>query len=83
VVWKEPELPPVQKMPRKRSSKGSSLLGRAIGGVAGLAMGTTSALGLVRALRDTSGQASPFMALALLLPTVVLIRYALTGQIRM
>jgi len=78
----EPKLPPVEKMPRKRVETPPSYAARGVALCAGIALGVSSAMGIYRAFSDSSGQQSPFMALALLLPTVILVRYALTGQIK-
>ena len=83
MVWRPPELPPMQKMPRERKPKPPSKLARLLGGIAGVAFLVTSVVSLIRALQDTSGKSSPVMALAILMPAVILIRYALTGQIKM
>jgi len=80
VVWKEPKLPPVEKMPRARRDKRPSPVGRALGGVAGCVLGFSALRTIQQSFGDS--QASPFMGLALLLPTVILIRYAVTGVIK-
>jgi hypothetical protein len=82
-LLKPPQLPPVQKMPRRRAQQRNNPVGRAVAGLAGAAFGFTALLGVWRALSDTSGRSSPFMALAMLLPATMLVRYALTGQIKM
>ncbi len=83
MAWRPPELPPLQKMPRKRPNAGKpSLFGRAVAGLAGIAFGVSGLLGAYNAFRDTSGQGSPFGAFAMLMPAALLIRYALTGQIK-
>ena len=83
MVWRPPELPKMEKMPPRREKKKPSIAGRALAAVAGLAFGVISAIGVYKALQDRSGQMSPFSSLALLIPTAVLIRYALTGQIKL
>ncbi len=80
--WKPPELPEVQKLPKKRATQKPSVAGRIVGGMAGVALLMSSVIGLYNALRDKTGSANPFMALAVLLPAVILIRYALTGVIK-
>lgn len=79
--WRPPELPPVQKMPR-RKKKQPSHVGRAFVGLVGLILLFSCALGLYRSFGDKTGAASPFASLAGLLPAIVMIRYALTGQIK-
>jgi len=73
-------------MPRKREkSRGSSYLGRLVGLVAGIALLVSAGLGLYRNLDGSGGSGggrSPFMSLALLLPAIILLRYAATGQIK-
>ena len=80
--WKPPELPKSEKLPARRAAKGPNYGGRVLAAVAGVAFATAAALGFMRALQASTGQSSPFMSLALLLPTVVLLRYALTGKIK-
>lgn len=76
------ELPPVQKLPSRQQPKGKRPLARTLAGLGGLIFVALSLIGLVRSLQSSAGK-SPFMALALLLPAAVLIRYAWTGEIRM
>ncbi len=76
------ELPKVQKLPRQQQPKGKKPVARTIAGLAGLVFIVISMLGLTQALQSSSGK-SPFMALALLLPAAVLLRYAWTGVIKM
>ena len=81
--WQPDSLPPPQKMPRRRPDSGKpSPFGRLVAGVAGLAFGISGLLGVYQALQDASGKSSPFTALAALLPAALLVRYALTGQIK-
>ena len=81
--WEEPKPPPVEKMPRRRETPPGPKIGtRIVAALAGIAVGTSCLMGLSRALTDTSGQGSPFMSLALLLPTIMLFRYAITGKIK-
>jgi hypothetical protein len=75
--WKEPELPPVQKLPRKKK-KPPSYGGRIFVGVVGAILLVSCAVGIWGAINDKTGARSPFAALAGLLPAVV----ALTGQIK-
>jgi hypothetical protein len=82
MLLRRPELPKSEKMPPPRKKKSASIGARAVGAVAGLALGFSSAWGTYHAFLDRSGQASPFGPLALMIPTAVLIRYALTGQIK-
>jgi hypothetical protein len=80
--WKPPELPKSEKMPVRRRSTGPGLGSRLLAGVAGLAFGLVTVLGFSRALEAETGRSSPFASLAMLLPTVLLVRYALTGKIK-
>ncbi len=79
--WKEPELPPIQKLPKKKK-KPPSYGGRAFVGVVGLVLLVSCGFGIWGAITDKTGTRSPFAALAGLLPAIVMIRYALTGQIK-
>lgn len=83
--WREGQLPPVEKMPARRTAPESSprLVRRALAAVAAVALGITGAVSLYGALQDSSGRSSPFMALAMLLPVIILLRYAWTGEIKM
>ncbi|HHH10661.1 MAG TPA: hypothetical protein ENK23_01105 [Sorangium sp.] len=82
--WEPEQLPPPQKMPRRRPNHGKpSRLGRAVAGVAGLSFAISGMLGVYQAMQDTSGKSSPFTALYALLPAMLLVRYALTGQIKL
>ncbi len=80
--YKPPKLPPVQKMPQRRQRPRISPAGRMLAAVAGLALITASGLGLWRAVSNASGPGNPVLPLALLLPAVILLRYAATGQIK-
>jgi len=51
--------------------------------VAGIAFGITALVSLSRALQDTTGKANPIMAFAMVLPTVLFVRYALTGKLKL
>lgn len=51
-------------------------------GLVGLILLFSCGLGLYRSLGDKTGTMSPFASLAGLLPAIVMIRYALTGQIK-
>lgn len=53
-----------------------------IAGVAGLILLVSGGIGVWRALQDRTGTASPFAALAVLIPAVMMIRYAFTGEIK-
>jgi hypothetical protein len=83
VTWRDPEIPPIQKLPRPRGPKQPTTIGRVVAGIAGLAFGASALFGLWRALHDASGRATPFGPLAMLIPAALLARYALTGQIRL
>ncbi len=79
--WRPPELPPVQKMPQK-VKKPPSYSGRAAVGLLGVILLVSCAVGIYSSITDKTGARSPFAALAGLLPAVVMVRYALTGQIK-
>lgn len=79
--WREPQLPKAQKLPKKKK-KPPSYGGRIFVGVVGLILLVSCAVGIYGAINDKTGAKSPFAALAGLLPAVVMIRYALTGQIK-
>jgi len=83
LVWKPQQLPPVQRPKRKREKSGPGPVKRALGGLVGVAFVVSAGFSLWRALQDTSGQSSPFMALIMLMPAGIFIRYAITGQIKM
>lgn len=78
--WREPELPPVQRMPRRAGKKKPSYAGRVVAGIAGLVLGVTGAIGVVKAFQEPAGNV--VMSMAVILPSALLIRYALTGQIK-
>ena len=80
--WKPPELPKAERMPAQRTKKGPSYGARMLAGVAGIAFGSAALMGLMRGMSQSSGGRGPLMSLALLIPTVVLLRYALTGVIK-
>ncbi len=83
MVLRPPELPPVQKPVRPRKATKPGIIGRALAGVAGIAFGITALVSLSRALQDTTGKANPIMAFAMVLPTVLFVRYALTGKLKL
>ncbi len=80
--WRPPELPPVQRMPQRKKQP-PSYGGRVFVGLVGLLLLMSCAVGIYRSVNDKTGAASPFAALAGLLPAIVMIRYALTGQIKL
>jgi len=82
VAWRPPELPPVEKPPPPKGPKKPSYAGRALAGLAGVALLITGGIGVWRAIQDRTGTASPFASLAVLLPAVIMIRYAFTGVIK-
>ena len=83
MVLRPPELPPPQKPVPPKPPKAPGKVGRILAALAGAVFAVTALMGLVRALQDTSGQASPFRSLALIIPTVVFVRYALTGKLKL
>jgi len=80
--WQEPELPPVERMPKKRDDDSPRIGGRLLGGFAGLVLLASGGIGLWQSLAEETGQGSPIGALAVLLPAGILLRYAATGQIK-
>jgi hypothetical protein len=79
--WQDPKLPPVQKLPKK-AKKPPSYGGRIFVGLVGLILLFSCVVGIYGAINDKTGAKSPFAALAGLLPAIVMVRYALTGQIK-
>jgi hypothetical protein len=86
--WREPELPKIERMPRRRmrdDGKKGGPLARAVAAVAGLVLGASAIIGAWRSLgnRHPEGRGGiPLMALAMLLPAGLLVRYAWTGKIK-
>ena len=81
--WKEPDLPAPQRPRPPRKEKGKpSILARSLAALAGAVFAFTACLNLYTAMTDKSGQGDPFMALAIMLPAGILIRYAWTGVIK-
>ena len=79
----EPELPkPIQPRPPKGEKAKAGVLPRAIAAVAGGVFTFSSLVNLYSSLTDNNSQTEPFMALALLLPAAILLRYTFTGQIK-
>ena len=78
--WRDPELPAVERMPRRRATSSPSLGGRTIAGLAGLVLLASGAIGVWQSL-GSGGSGSPIGAFAVLLPASILIRYAATGRI--
>ena len=83
MVWKPQQLPPVQRPKPERKKTGPGPFKRVLGGLVGVAFVVSAGVSLWKALQDTSGQSSPFMALVMLMPAGIFIRYAITGQIKM
>lgn len=79
--WREPELPPVERMPRKRREGGPKMGARMLAGAAGLVLLASGAIGVWQSLSSEAPGGSPFGALAILLPASILLRYAATGKI--
>ncbi len=78
--WRLPEPIKLEKVPTPRPPRPPSYGGRMLAGVAGLAFGAAALTGVWRSLHDATGQGSPIGALAMLMPTALMLRYALTGQ---
>jgi hypothetical protein len=81
-LWKEPELPPLERLPTKRAISRPGWGKRAWALLSGVALTTASLVGLKHSLEAGSTGFGSFGALALLLPAIVLVRYALTGKIK-
>jgi hypothetical protein len=81
--WKPPELPKSEKLPPKRADKGPKYGGRLLAAIAGVAFGMAALMGISKMLEASGGQGGSFRSLAMLIPTVVLLRYALTGKIKL
>jgi hypothetical protein len=82
MAWRPPELPPVQKMPTKRPAPKASVGGRVIAGIAGMAFLVTAAVGVLRAFRGPGGASAALPSLGILLPAILFLRYAATGQFK-
>ena len=83
MAWRPVQLPPAQKMPKKRGPKKPSYVARTVAAMAGIALLVTGGIGVWRAFSDVrGGGGSPFMSLAVLLPAIILLRYTITGKIK-
>ena len=81
--WNEPKLPPLERPPVKRAKPARPAWGkRVLTFVSGVALAVASLVGLRQSLEAGSTRFGSFGALALLLPAIVLLRYALTGKIK-
>ncbi len=81
--WKRPELPPLEQMPVKRPGRRrAGLTGRVIAGVAGVAFLVAALAAVMSSLEQGANRYGSFRALALLLPAIMLLRYAWTGRIK-
>ena len=80
--WKEPELPPVERLPKRPPKKGPGLGVRIVAAVAGVSCMLAAIMGMSKSLQTGSTSFGSFGTLALLLPAFMLLRYALTGQIK-
>ncbi|MBI4700943.1 MAG: hypothetical protein HY744_07245 [Deltaproteobacteria bacterium] len=80
--WEEPKPLPAEKMPARGERRPPSRGGRVLAALAGLALGTSAALGLWHAAHQAAGRGSLLGSLALLAPAALLLRYALTGKIQ-
>lgn len=85
--WKQPELPPLEKLPPKHvPSIKRAFGGRLVAGVAGLSFVVGSLFAFRNALSAgltaSGGRSNAFGALAMLIPAVMLLRYALTGRVK-
>jgi len=85
--WKQPELPPMETLPPKRAgSVQGKIGGRIVAAVAGLSFVVGSLVALRNALSAGlaagGGRSNAFGALAMLIPAVMLLRYAWTGRVK-
>ena len=78
----EPELPALEKMPAPRAPKAPGWGKRALAAVAGSTFVLSSLAGAVRSLAAGASRFGSFRAFALLLPAILLFRYAMTGRMR-
>jgi hypothetical protein len=82
MAWRPPQQPLPEKPVKPRDDSKPSYFLRFLASIAGVILLITAGVGLMNAMKDTTGQGSPLMAIAVLLPAVILIRYALTGVIK-
>jgi len=81
--WNEPNLPPLERMPVRRPPSKPGLFKRILAGLAASAFVVGSLAGAARALHAGASRFGSFRAFALLLPAVLLFRYAWTGRMRL
>ena len=77
--WKPPELPPVQQLPPPRKATGPSVAARVLAGLAAVALGVGALLGLRGTFAAGGRGFGSLGGLALLIPTVILLRFAVKG----
>jgi len=81
-LWKEPKLPPVERLPARRDAPRPAWGKRAVAFACGVALGIAAVAGMQHSLQAGSTRFGSFGPLALLLPAIMLMRYGLTGKIK-
>jgi hypothetical protein len=72
----------MERMPRKRPPRKKPIAGRVVAGIAGAACAVSAIIAVTRALSDPGGKVSAFSGLVLVLPAILMLRYAFTGVIK-
>jgi hypothetical protein len=81
--WHEPKLPPLERLPPRRATASRPSWGkRGVALVSGIALAVASVVGMQHSLEAGSTRFGSFGPLALLLPAIMLVRFALTGKIK-
>ncbi|MSP25698.1 MAG: hypothetical protein EXR75_11140 [Myxococcales bacterium] len=81
--WRLPEPIKLEQQRPPRAPKRPSFWGRTLAGLTGVALGVGAAIGIWHTFRDGPNQASPLGPVALLMPTALMLRYALTGHAKL
>ena len=80
---KRPGLPPLERLPERRRPKKPGWFKRLAAGLSGGAFIAGSIGGVLRSLGHGANRFGSFRAFALLLPAVLLFRYAWTGRFKL
>jgi hypothetical protein len=80
---RQPSLPPLERLPAPRGPKKPGWLKRVAAGLAGGAFIAGSLGGVLRSMGHGANRFGSFRAFALLLPAVLLLRYAWTGRFKL